>query len=391
MSELNQKDREENERTFSRRRWEGCPMEEEYFGDDRKADKLHRKIIKKKDRSKYKKTDLEKWEKGQETRMSLKIDKEGLLKGRVISIISQGIVVGWEEKTITCILRGTLKQEKRQIKNLVTVGDIVLFELTSPGEGVIAHIEPRKTILSRADNLSRRKEQLIAANVDQVLITASVVDPALKPFLVDRYIIATQKGGMNPIIVVNKIDLLDGGDGEVVSDEKELYQQFVADYAAAGIPVVPISVKTGEGVSELLALMKDKVSVFSGQSGVGKTSLINLIAGLNLRVRKTVEKTGKGSHTTTSAQLLPLDFGGWCIDTPGIKSFGIWNLKKEEVEQYFTEIYDIGSGCHFPDCTHTSESKCAVFSAVEEGKISFLRYQSYLALIGSIDQEHVRR
>jgi len=137
--------------------------------------------------------------------------------------------------------------------------------------------------------------------------------------------------------------------------------------------------------------MKDKASVFSGQSGVGKSSLINAITGSDLRIGEVVERTQKGSHTTTTAQLLPLAFGGWCIDTPGIKSFGVWELKTEEIEKYFTEIHTIGRQCHFPNCTHIHEADCAVLAAVEEEKISVIRYQSYLALIESVSEQHLRR
>jgi ribosome biogenesis GTPase len=247
--------------------------------------------------------------------------------------------------------------------------------------------------LSRADNLSRRKEQVIAANIDQVLITVSVVDPPIKPPLVDRYIIAARKGGMEPVIVLNKIDLLksETKDPILVAVENEIYEEFLVAYAQADIPIVSVSVETGEGLERLREVMKGKASVFSGQSGVGKSSLINAITGLDLRVGETVEKTKKGSHTTTTAQLVPLEFGGWCIDTPGIKSFGVWDLKKEEIEKYFSEIHAIGLKCKFLDCTHTHEAQCAVIEALEQEEIPPMRYESYQALIDSLSEKHVRR
>lgn len=371
------------------KKWVPCDIEAEYFKDDRKKARMDRKLASAKDRSKYKKTDRGKWEKSKELHQNIKIAKENLLKGRVLSITPQGFIVAYNEETYVCSLRGLLKKEKTQYKNLVTVGDYVLFQKIDDKEGLIAHVEPRYSVLSRADNLSRRQEQLIASNIDQVLITISVVNPPLKPFLADRYIIATRKGNMAPIIVLNKIDLLKTADA--TAEEKDLYNQFVAAYKIAGIKVIEVSTVTGEGIEELKQIMKNKSSVFSGQSGVGKSSLINALTIYDLKIGKVVDKTKKGAHTTTTAKLLSLDFGGWCIDTPGIKSFGLWDLKKEEVEQYFAEINEIGHQCKFPDCSHTHESECAVLNAVEKGEISPLRFSSYQCLLEALSQEHLRR
>jgi len=383
----------DDKKKYTNKRWIACPIEEEYFGQDRKMGKQSRKEATAKDRSKYKKTDREKFQKSEELHKNIKLSKDQFLSGTVLSIKPEGIMVECDGKMFTCILRGLLKKEKRQEKNLVTVGDIVLFETNNPGEGVIAHIEPRKTILSRADNLSRRKEQLIASNIDQVIITGSVVSPALKPSLLDRYIIAAQKGGMEPLIVINKIDLLVGGskDEEFLAQENELYQETVRAYAETDHKVISVSLMTGQGIDELKAAMRGKSSVFSGQSGVGKSSLINVITGSRQKVGEMVDKTKKGSHTTSTTQLIPLEFGGWCVDTPGIKSFGVWDLKKEEVEQYFSEIHACGSECRFPDCSHRNETGCAVREAVEQGKLSLIRYLSYISLIESVSQEHLRR
>jgi ribosome biogenesis GTPase len=357
--------------------------EEHYFGDRRKERKQARKLASAKDRSKYKKTDQAK-RSGTRPLPAPESSKHG----RVVAIISDGFIVqrDVDGQRFACGLRGLLKKEKTQAKNLVGVGDFVWFSETASDTGVIDAIEPRRTILVRADNLSRRKEQLIAANIDQVLITVSVVDPALKPALVDRYIIASQKGGMAPVIVVNKIDLLVAG-----SEEQQLFENFCQAYRSTGIPVIPVSATTGDGLDALRDSMKGNASVFAGQSGVGKSSLINAITGLDLRVRETVEKTGKGSHTTTHAQLLPLNFGGWCIDTPGIKSFGVWDLLQSEVEAYFPDIFEIGRQCKFADCSHTGELGCAVIEAVNRGEVSPLRFDSYCGLIASIDDKHLRR
>lgn len=385
---------QEHDQPSHSRRWISCPIEEEYMGENRKEGKMKRKLAKAKDRSKYKKTDQEKYLKSLEKDQEAKLSKQEWLEGRVLSIIPQGIIVDWQGEKISCVLKGLLKKDKTHAKNLVAVGDFVLFEKTAEGEGIIGHVKPRHTVLSRADNLSRRKEQLIAVNIDQVIITVSVVNPPLKSSIIDRYIIATRKGGMEPLIVVNKIDLLDKEeefDPLFLEQEKALYEETVRAYAAAGVPLISVSTVQGIGIEELKRAMSGKASVFSGQSGVGKSSLINEITGLQLRVGDIVEKTKKGAHTTTTAQLIPLEFGGWCIDTPGIKSFGVWNLSHEEVEGYFPEIHDLGLECKFTDCTHTHEDRCAVLKALEEGKLSPIRYESYQALRESIGEEHVRR
>ena len=382
---------EKDQKQWEYKRWIGCDLEAEYFGEDRKISKQERKLASAKDRSKYKKTDQDKLKKNQ---LSGKPTSDTLEKGRVLSIKPQEIMVEHDQKLYSCQLRGVLKKEKGLLKNLVTVGDFVLFEKKSDTEGTIAFVEPRHSLLSRADNLHRRKEQLIAANIDQVLITVSVVSPLIKPSLIDRYIISAQKGKMTPIILVNKIDLLQVGDGfdpVVIETEQYLYEEMLQAYSKANIQVIPFSVKTGEGFELLKKVMQNKASVFSGQSGVGKSSIINLITGKELATGKIVDRTQKGSHTTTTAQLIPLEFGGWCIDTPGIKSFGVWDLKKEEIQHYYAEILEKGLNCQFPNCRHLHEQNCAVLQAVEAEEISLLRYESYQNLMHTIDEEHLRR
>lgn len=362
------------------------------FTPSRKERRMERKVAIAKDRSKYKKTDRTKYLKGLQEEHALKVGKQEWLQGRVLSIISRGIIVDCEGEELMCVLKGLMKRDRTSAKNLVSVGDFVLFEKTGSHEGIIAQVLPRRTILSRADNLSRRKEQLIAVNIDQVLITVSIVSPSLKVPLIDRYIIAARKGKMDPIVIINKVDLLEFHDNDVlVQDEMHLLSELQKAYAAIQVPLLCVSTVTGVGMDELREVMKDKASVFSGQSGVGKSSLINAITGTDLRVGETVERTQKGSHTTTSPQLIPLEFGGWCIDTPGIKSFGVWDLKKEEVESYYSEIHALGRRCKFPNCTHMHESDCAVMMALEAGELSPVRFDSYQALMLSLEGEYKRR
>lgn len=368
-------------------------IEEEFYSSDRKESRNERKLATSKDRSKYKKTDQDQLKK--RSALSNAENMDHLKLGRVLAINPEGITVCCEGKNYICSLKGSLKQDKNRIKNLVAVGDNVRFEEKGGNQGCIARVEERRSILSRADNLSRNKEQLIAVNIDQVLITASVVIPPLKPFLVDRYIIAAQKGNMEPVIIINKIDLLrscpDEIDSEKLEQEKALYEDFIQTYRALHFKVIPISVETGEGVEELKAAMHQRTSVFSGQSGVGKSSLINLITGTALATGDVVQRTNKGSHTTTTTHLVPLEEGGFCIDTPGIKSFGVWELQIDEVASYFPEIIEVSSECRFPDCAHLNEPGCAVKAAAEENRISPLRFASYCALMASVSEEHRQR
>ncbi len=362
--------------------------EESDFFDTSKDFRQERKMARKRDRSQYKKTDQDKLQKKETP-----IPEGDLKKGIVTTIRPEQFIVSFEGQSITCSLRGLLKKDKRKIKNLVIVGDVVFFEQTDATAGVIVSIEPRTSVLSRADHLSQQREHLIAANVDQVFITVSVVDPQLRITIVDRYLIAADKGNLTPIIICNKIDLLE--DPAYPEIERYIQQEILNEcagvYKDLGIPFLQVSATTGAGIDELKALMKDRVSVFSGQSGSGKSSIINRATGLDLRVGKTVAATRKGSHTTSSANLLPLDFGGWCIDTPGIKSFGVWDLKEQDLRSYFEEIHAESCHCKFPDCRHDGDPECAIEKAIEEGRVSELRYESYLTLLRSLQQKHLRR
>jgi len=368
-------------------------FEEEFFSQDRKASRKERRRISVKDRSKFKKTDQDQLKK--QTAKTSASDEEHLLRGKVLGILPEGICVSSDGKEWMCSLRGTLKQDKNKLKNLVAVGDFVLFEEKGANQGAIVKVEERYSVLSRADNLSRNKEQLIAVNIDQVLITVSAVLPPLKAFLVDRYLIAAEKGNMQPIIVINKIDLLKNPpqeiDAESFAEECALYEEFIKTYRSLHFTVLPVSAETGEGMEALYKAMEGKTSVFSGQSGVGKSSLINQITGLTLATGSIVSRTRKGSHTTTTTHLVPLEGGGFCIDTPGIKSFGLWDLEAEEVAAHFPEIFALRGKCKFPDCSHLGEPDCAVQKALKKGKISSLRFASYSALMASVSEEHRQR
>lgn len=358
--------------------------ESDYF-DTSKDSRQERKRAKKKDRSKYKKTDLEK--------RPTEIHDTSLKLGIVSCIRPQQFFVSHDGTTTICTLRGALKKDTSKRKNLVIVGDYVRFTESEDGTGVIESIAPRKSVLSRADHLSQQKEHLIAANIDQVMIVVSVIDPPLRAAIIDRYLIAAKKGNLTPIIICNKIDLLESD--EFDENEREYERQALFEYEQIykkiGYQFIAVSAKTGENIQAITEAMKDRVTVFSGQSGSGKSSIINCATGLDLKVRQTVQRTRKGAHTTSYAQLYPLAFGGWCIDTPGIKSFGVWDLTESDLRNYFLEINEEASACKFPNCRHRGEPGCAIEQAIEQGRISGLRYDSYLSLLEGLRQEHLRR
>lgn len=330
--------------------------------EDRRFFRKERKLAQARDRSKYKKSDQDKREAS-----SLPEGK----RGRVTSITIQGITVDIEGETLECSLRGTLKQERTDKKNLVTVGDFVWVD----DRGQIAHVEERSSYLARS---SDKGQHFIAANVDQVLITSSVESPTLKTSLIDRYIIAAKKGNMEPVVVINKIDL--GKDPTLLEELTEIYKK-------AGILCIKVSAATGVGMLELQKIISNKTSVFSGQSGVGKTSLINQLMDLSFKTRAVVRKTQKGAHTTTSATLIPLKDGGFCVDTPGIKSFGLPPITPQEFATYFSDLTEHAHLCKFPNCAHTHEPHCAVRAATESGKLSPIRYHSYLSLQDAGNQD----
>ena len=366
-------------------------IEEDYFiyefPNDKKEERKEKKRISEKDRSKYKKTAQKKL-KASLKRLKVK-SKKGLFKGVVTSIQSNRINVSYEGINHVCSLRGSFKKQKTLMKNIIAVGDKVYFEKLQDMEGVISLIEERHSILSRSDNLLHKQEQIIAVNVDQVIITSSIVIPPLKPYLIDRYIIAAKKGNMSPIIVINKCDLDENK--TVFLKEIQLAEELKKTYESLGIPTLLTSIKTGQGLEQIKVLMKDKITVFSGQSGVGKSAMIKALTGYDLLVGNTINKTKKGSHTTTQAQLLSLENGGWCIDTPGIKSFGLWNIERSHLDEYFDEIHALAPFCGFKSCTHTHEPECLVKEKVQAGEISSLRYQSYLSLREFLLKKHQSR
>lgn len=359
--------------------------EEDFFSKGKRESRKERRLTQAKDRSKYKKSDRD--QQKQHLREEEPPLGAGFKRGRILSISPEYITVAADHETFICTLKGTLKKERTKQKNLIAVGDWVHFEVKSVDSGAITHVEKRTSFLGRSDNLSRRKQQLIAVNIDQVFIVMSVVAPKFKPLLVDRYVISAKKGNMKPIILINKMDFLsdppESFSASEVEEEKRLLEEFLHAYEALDIPVLLVSCSSNENIDPLKALMQNQTSVFAGQSGVGKSSLINATIGADLPIGDIVEKTRKGSHTTTGAKLIALEGEGFCIDTPGIKSFGVWDLLPEEIAEHFPEFHPFSASCKFPNCNHLHEPDCGVKDALDQNLISPLRYASYVTLLES--------
>ncbi len=296
-------------------------------------------------------------------------DASTCLPGRVLRVHGLKSVVEAEDgRQFRCAVRRLLRTLVTDERNIVTTGDRVWFRPAPEGEGLIERVEPRHGLLTRA---SRGREHVLVANVDQVVVVMSLVEPALKPHLIDRYLVSAEQGGIQPIICLNKADLVD----------PVPYQPLLGAYSQLGILTLLTSATTGQGIDNLREQLRGRQTVFAGQSGVGKSSLLNAIQpGLGLQVREVSEANQKGRHTTTTAQLLKLDIGGWVVDTPGIRQFQLWDVLPEELEGFFPEFRPYVPLCAYPDCTHTHEDRCAIKEAVGRGQISERRYTSYLGM-----------
>jgi ribosome biogenesis GTPase len=291
------------------------------------------------------------------------------IPGRVLRVHGlMSVVEANSGKQYRCGVRRLLRTLVTDERNIVTTGDRVWFRPAPEDEGLIERVEPRHGLLTRA---SRGREHVMVANVDQVVIVMSLVEPALKPHLIDRYLVSAERGGIKPIICLNKADLVD----------PLPYQPLIGAYSQLGILTFLTSATTGQGIDYLREQLRGRQTVFAGQSGVGKSSLLNAIQpGLGLQVREVSDANQKGRHTTTTAQLLKLELGGWVVDTPGIRQFQLWDIRPEELEGFFPDFRPFVPLCAYPDCTHTHEDRCAIKEAVGRGQISERRYTSYLGM-----------
>jgi ribosome biogenesis GTPase len=298
----------------------------------------------------------------------LEVD-ESCLPGRVISVHGLTSLVRTEEGVEhRCAVRRLLKSLAMDQRNVVVAGDRVWFRPAGGNEGIIERVEPRHGVINRA---SKGRQHVIVANVDQLLIVGSAAEPDLKPGLIDRFLATAEKARTRAVVCINKIDLVDLADLEPLAGV----------YGQMGYPVLLVSATTGFGIERLRRLLRGRETALAGQSGVGKSSLLNAVEPrLGLRVREVSEETQKGRHTTTTAQLIPLEMGGFVFDTPGIRQFQLWDVTPEEVANYFRDLRSYVGRCRYPDCTHMHEDHCAVKDAVADGRVDVRRYESYCGI-----------
>jgi ribosome biogenesis GTPase / thiamine phosphate phosphatase len=307
-----------------------------------------------------------------------------LKEGRVIkSTGSRYTVMDANGDTLFCHIKGKFRIKGIKTTNPVAVGDHVTFSVPS-GEGhpVITHIGPRKNyIIRRASNLSKLYH-IIAANIDQALLTVTLQQPVTTTMFIDRFLITAEAYSIPAVLLFNKTDLYNKATQQQMNDLMVVYEKI-------GYPCIDISCQSGHHLDKVAALIKGKVSLISGNSGVGKSTLINkLDPALDLKTTEISAMHETGKHTTTFAEMHPLQMGGFIIDTPGIKSFGIIDFDTEEIYHYFPEIFQHSKNCRFHNCLHLNEPGCSVKEAVQEGQISVSRYQNYVGILVQKEEKY---
>lgn len=289
-------------------------------------------------------------------------------------------------ETVECKIKGNFRLKGIRTTNPVAVGDNVTIKINPDNTAFITEIRQRKNyIIRRASNLSK-ESHILASNLDQVFLIATLAQPFTSTIFIDRFLATSEAYGVPAVLVINKVDLL------VEPEDRELLQMVEDLYTTIGYAVVRTSAKTGEGIEELKGLLAGKITLLSGNSGVGKSSLINdILPDVNLRTGDISHTHHTGMHTTTFSEMFPLPQGGYIIDTPGVKGFGTIDFEKAEVGHYFPEIFEMSHQCRYNNCTHTHEPGCAVREAVQDSLIAQSRYASYLSILEDSDPEKYRK
>ena len=280
---------------------------------------------------------------------------------------------------VQCRIRGKLRLKGVRSTNPVVVGDIVKCEADEQGEYVISAIEPRRNyIIRRASNLSK-ESHIIAANIDQALLVATIFSPETATEFIDRFLVTCEAYKVPVTILLAKIDL--------ARQNPEAVEEFHAIYESAGYRVIDVSATEGEGVEQVRDMLRGRTTLLSGNSGVGKSTLVAAVEpGLDIRTGEISQSHHKGKHTTTFSTMYPLAEGGYIIDTPGIKGFGLIDIEEAELAHYFPEMMRYLPECRFYNCSHTHEPHCAVVEAVKSGEIAYSRYESYLKIMDEDDK-----
>ena len=284
-----------------------------------------------------------------------------------------------------CRIKGTFRIKGIKSTNPIAVGDYVEFADSREGEpAYITGIEERRNyIIRRSSNLSKQSH-ILACNLDQVMLVVTVNHPITSPVFIDRFLASAWAYRVPAILVFNKSDLLSDEDLSTYRELKSLYTEI-------GYTCLQCDALHGDGLEQIRSALKDKVTLMAGNSGVGKSTLVNrILPELNQRTGEISEKHDTGMHTTTFSEMFQLPEGGWIIDTPGIKGFGTFDMEHEEISHYFPEIFKYSAECRYGDCTHTCEPDCAVIRAVETGRIHLSRYNSYLSMLEDEDESKYR-
>ena len=312
-----------------------------------------------------------------------------MMKGLVVRNTGSWYVVMPDDapdRLINCKIKGNLRLKGFRCTNPVAVGDRVSLDLKPDGTAFIVAIEPRRNyIIRRASNLSK-EFQIIASNLDQALLVVTLIQPETSTTFIDRFLATAEAYRVPTVLAINKTDLLDDAEG------RELIDAVAGLYRHSGYEVITLATLTGEGLDELKQALLGKTTLLSGNSGVGKSSIINrILPEARLRVGDISQVHHTGMHTTTFSEMLALHDGGWLIDTPGVKGFGTIDFEREEVAHFFPEIFETARDCRYGNCTHTHEPGCAVRDAVEQHLISESRYASYLSILDDSNPDKYRK